>query len=225
LSHTLALPGGSLLNAKPGSVFGATQHQRIADGLKPYNRIEQFATHYLKDLRQVQAGGPYHLGGGCEGAYIAYEMATRLQQEGQEIGSLTMWIPPPLQSSKGLSLRRAPLYHSALRLQNLWAADAFRGANRQSLHILLQHEGIEFRFHQALCAYSPSTRFQGEIALVRTEVSPPGPANINQQWIDLATNGAVVNVVPGSHGNWLHEHLDNFVNVIRKQLSTAENGP
>jgi hypothetical protein len=30
LSHTLALPGGSLLNAKPGSVFGATQQ----DGTK-----------------------------------------------------------------------------------------------------------------------------------------------------------------------------------------------
>ena len=189
-------------------------------GLALPTSIEALSEYYLPLVRQLRPQGPYHLGGGCEGAFIAYEMAVRLQKEGQEVGSLAMWIPPPLNQSKGFTLRRSPLYLSALRWRYLLADGALRGDSRQAFGVLMKHERIEYQILKALCAYKPQERFRGDITLVRTAESPPhSPPDINRPWIAL-TNGKVrVHVVTGNHDNWLSEHLEDFTRVLRDRLA------
>ncbi len=52
--------------------------------------IEAMADQIIANVREVQPEGPYLLGGWCLRGLIAYEVAQRLQAEGQEIGLLVL---------------------------------------------------------------------------------------------------------------------------------------
>jgi amino acid adenylation domain-containing protein len=50
--------------------------------------VEEMATHYLSEIRTVQAHGPYYLVGHCFGILVALEMAQRLRAAGEEVALL-----------------------------------------------------------------------------------------------------------------------------------------
>ncbi|PMB42624.1 non-ribosomal peptide synthetase [Fischerella thermalis CCMEE 5330] len=52
--------------------------------------VEETATRYLEEIRQVQPHGPYLLGGFCYGGVLAFEMAQQLQRQGQTVGLLVV---------------------------------------------------------------------------------------------------------------------------------------
>jgi len=52
--------------------------------------LEAIAAAHLRSLRAVQPEGPYLLGGWCNGALIAYEMARQLHEQGQELDLLVL---------------------------------------------------------------------------------------------------------------------------------------
>ena len=52
--------------------------------------VEALAQRYLKVMRAQQPDGPYLLLGHCFGGFVAYEMACRLQQAGDEVALLAM---------------------------------------------------------------------------------------------------------------------------------------
>ena len=197
--------------------------ERMEQGLRSFTRIEEFAEHYIPKILDACPDGPYNLGGGCEGAYVAYEIAVRLQEMGAEVGALVMWIPPALRESKGFSLRRYPAYLSLDRLRYMVTGGTLFKSNLQSLRVLARHELAEYRINQALCAYVPGRHYQGDITLIRTAVSPfKTRADINQPWFDRASEGGKVHVVSGDHGNWLYDHIDELVGIINGRLAIAE---
>src|SRR5581483_7983984 len=53
--------------------------------------IEQMATRYIKALQEVQAQGPYALGGYSFGGCVAFEMAKQLQAQGHAITCLAIF--------------------------------------------------------------------------------------------------------------------------------------
>ena len=56
----------------------------------PHNRIEDMATHYLAQIRKVQPNGPYFLAGYSAGGTIAWEIAQRLDTQGQKVALLAL---------------------------------------------------------------------------------------------------------------------------------------
>ncbi len=52
--------------------------------------VEETATRYLKEIRQIQPNGPYLLGGHCYGGVVAFEMAQQLHRQGQTVGLLVV---------------------------------------------------------------------------------------------------------------------------------------
>jgi amino acid adenylation domain-containing protein len=48
--------------------------------------VEETASRYLQEIRQVQPHGPYLLGGHCYGGVLAFEMAQQLQKQGHTVG-------------------------------------------------------------------------------------------------------------------------------------------
>ncbi|MGB7272347.1 MAG: amino acid adenylation domain-containing protein [Geitlerinemataceae cyanobacterium] len=63
----------------------ATEDCSIVD-----TRIEAMVTRYLDRIRSVQPHGPYLLGGLCAGGVLAYEIATRLQAEGEKVAMVAL---------------------------------------------------------------------------------------------------------------------------------------
>ncbi len=60
---------------------------------KPPARIEQLAEIYVREMRQVQPEGPYHICGFSVGGLIAYEMARQLVRKGQQVQYLALIDP------------------------------------------------------------------------------------------------------------------------------------
>jgi len=68
-------------------------------GLQPYSkdgfallhsRITDMADYHITKMRSVQPQGPYLLGGMCAGGLIAFEIAHRLQQQGESVGMVAI---------------------------------------------------------------------------------------------------------------------------------------
>lgn len=68
--------------------------------LTPRNSVEEMAAEYVEWVRQVQARGPFRLGGYSFGGLVALEMARRLHDLGEEIEHLLIFdtdnpaVPP-----------------------------------------------------------------------------------------------------------------------------------
>ena len=56
----------------------------------PDSSIEAMAAHCIRNMKQVQARGPYLLAGYCSGAYIAFEMARQLSDRGDSVELLAL---------------------------------------------------------------------------------------------------------------------------------------
>ncbi len=71
--------------------FYGVQAQGL-DGERPYLKtVEAMAELYVKEIRRVQAHGPYYLGGYCMGGTVAYEMARQLKAQGEEVALLALF--------------------------------------------------------------------------------------------------------------------------------------
>jgi hypothetical protein len=55
--------------------------------------IECLSEHFIKEIRAIQPEGPYHLGGICARGLIAYEVARKLLESGQEVQLLAIVEP------------------------------------------------------------------------------------------------------------------------------------
>jgi Thioesterase domain len=60
------------------------------EGLRVPPTLEAIAKIHLKALRKIQPEGPYLLGGWCNGALVAYEMARQLYAQGQTVDLLVL---------------------------------------------------------------------------------------------------------------------------------------
>jgi thioesterase domain-containing protein len=61
---------------------------RGLDGQAEFERIEDMAAYYVRDLRRFQPHGPYFLGGYCFGGNVAFEMAQQLVADGEQVAFL-----------------------------------------------------------------------------------------------------------------------------------------
>lgn len=68
-------------------------------GIQPYGRdgypilhtrLADMADYFLEQICQIQPEGPYFLGGLCVGGVLAFEVAQRLQQQGQTVGMVAL---------------------------------------------------------------------------------------------------------------------------------------
>ncbi len=74
----------------PDQPFYGLQAQGLDGSKPPHTSIVEMATHYLKEIRDVQPEGPYLLGGRSSGGTIAFEMACQLKAAGEEVALLAL---------------------------------------------------------------------------------------------------------------------------------------
>jgi len=72
--------------------WGLPLKSAAVNGLAPHElKIQDLASQYLAAVKQVQARGPYYLGGWSIGGLIAFEMARQLEQAGDQVEQLYMF--------------------------------------------------------------------------------------------------------------------------------------
>jgi amino acid adenylation domain-containing protein len=80
---------------------------------REWTSLEELAAHYVKDLREFQPQGPYHLVGWSFGGMIAFEMACQLRIQNQAVGLLGLLDAGNLAVWRGRTRRQR--FHGALR--------------------------------------------------------------------------------------------------------------
>jgi amino acid adenylation domain-containing protein len=87
---------------------------------RPYTaeEYEKVAADYIHAMRTVQPSGPYYFGGMCEGARIAFEMARRLESEGQKVNLLAIMDTWVIENTQQRNLWR--IHYYIRRLEKFW---------------------------------------------------------------------------------------------------------
>ena len=69
----------------PGAVIGI-RARGLARGEMPHTSVEAMAADYLREIKARQPNGPYYLCGYSFGGLVAFEIARRLSESGDEVG-------------------------------------------------------------------------------------------------------------------------------------------
>ncbi len=206
-------------------------HAAHARGLdadeEPCARVEEMAERYLAAAREIQPRGPYHLGGWSFGGLVAFEMAQRLIEAGEEVGTLVLidtWARPPeperrpdelsllIEMARELRWPVSPETLAALspdeRLERIAELAVAAGALPPELG--LAHVRRLVRVHRAHLdaarAYSPRL-YSGKLTLLCAET--PSSASIRAAalrdptygWGEFSEHPVERRVVPGDHSS------------------------
>ena len=60
----------------------------LDEDIEPLTTIEDIAAYHIRSIKKIQPSGTYLLGGHSFGGKVAFEIATQLQQQGDEVGFL-----------------------------------------------------------------------------------------------------------------------------------------
>ncbi|HBH72470.1 MAG TPA: hypothetical protein DDY43_03300, partial [Synechococcales bacterium UBA10510] len=139
----------------------------------PHTRLEDMAADYVRDMRTLQAEGPYFLAGYSFGTRLAFEVAQQLRHQGQQVAFLAL-------IDSVASLGRAPSETSA-----------------NSSSLLSVKEANRFAFFTYIPQYYAGivTLFRAEEMIYRLYY-PEGTGG----WGDLALGGIEIHDFPCGHG-------------------------
>ena len=213
------------------TAFGL-QAQYPADAETEYSQsvVENLATEYLQALQAEQPHGPYHFIGMCRGAHIAYEMAPRLEEQGETVALLGIldtfvmentynyfWYVEHFLSRAGFWLR-LPAKAKFNFISSRWRKAL---PKRRSNERVLQQ------------VYFPGADFQpriypGRISVFRVSRQPRNRISDSKLgWGRLAAGGVDVRVIPGTHETLLREpHVRALAHVLKQFICrpAASNG-
>ena len=167
--------------------------------------------------------GPYRLSGFCGMALVAFEVARRLHQQGQEVSLLALIDPPSVQaaSRRPLSGLRYDAYSTPYHLSRLaklhpksWLGYCLARGSTMRRRILAWHMGITDQFNEvdalsrmekAGRAYRPKS-YPGRVTLIVTNESAAESAGATDfGWSAVSDGGVEVRLVPGNHGTLFEE--------------------
>lgn len=182
---------------------------------QPFTRIEDMSAHYVQALTAFQPQPPYLLGGASLGGTVAFEMAQQLRAQGHKVALVALLdTPGPGQMPMTCEDEAAALAYmvgdnGALSLEHLRQLQT----DEQIDYVLKNSRNFDMtgfseprRFLdlfmtnlQAMRNYVPraySDRLVFFLAKERGRFDPPHP---ELPWIDVASEGIEIHVLPGTH--------------------------
>ena len=201
------------------SVYGL-QALGLDGRTRPHTTVEQMATHYIREIREIRPTGPYHLGGASLGGSIAFEMARQLRSQGEEVGLVALFdaigrpnqyaLPVPQRVElhlQNLQERSLPgkLRYLQDRIRIRLTRFLYRTWIRSGLPLPHCMWNVKETTYYAFKVYRPGP-FDVEILLFRAEQR--GPASKGSQFLGWdAVDGVHIRTVPvpGSHATVLTE--------------------
>lgn len=229
--------------------FYGVQARGLYGDDQPHETFEEMAEDYLKEIRSVQANGPYLLGGFSGGGIAAFEMAQRLLADGEQVGALVLLdtpLPqsPPLSSTDKMQIhwqrlrRQGPSYLTEwARNRIAWELKKRNGSARKNgeMHPAeFRSEAIKDAFYRALPKYR-MRYFASTITLFRPKLEEtyrlgPGRVLNSQREFVFHDNGwgafadrVDVHEVPGDHDSMVLEpNVRVLAQKLRACLTAAE---
>ena len=198
----------------PGAVIGI-RARGVVRGEDPHTSIEAMAADYLREIKERQPNGPYYLCGYSSGGLVAFEIARRLSESGDEVGLVGLFdttmspVRWPLRAWLSILARRIGLLGAALRATPIrtWPARLRKSAERfRAWHGTLgAAPSIAIRVAaSALIAsakYHPGF-YRGQLTLFSPAGREPGLPSLESVWRKHART-VVVAETAGTHATML----------------------
>lgn len=205
------------------------------DGKTPtHTRVEDMASHYVKEIETFQPEGPYFLGGAGVGGIIALEMARLFTSEAKKVGLLVLMdtlLPRPFQpgmnSSDFLQSLRWHLRGLASCAKKGEAFKFVREVLKRQYGVItnnvpgIPNYRVLVQVRKAVDKYTPKS-FPGRIVLFVPEKRgdfPSDPGIRMDPWRKFATGPFDVHIVPGEHlGIFKEPNVQILAKQLRKHL-------
>lgn len=218
------------------AVYGL-QPQGLDGKQPPLDNVDAIASAYLQEIRKKQAHGPYYLGGICIGGVLAYEIARRLQAEGEEVRLLALvdsFLPgdlkylhvrSELQEYLDCHLGEMLLLSHTGRLKYLahWSANGFvrlgwaLGLRPNAFVARVTRQVAEANI-RAVLNYSPQP-FAGKVTQFMCSDGPHRSYEDRRlAWSSVAAGGLEIHIVPGNHLTMMDEP---YVRILAYELQTC----
>jgi amino acid adenylation domain-containing protein len=220
-----------------------------AEALPPPFTLEQVAACYVKTIREVQARGPYFIGGWSNGGAVAYEIAQQLQSQKEEVALLALFdaVNPTYKTTpRQPMVRQAQLYRH--RLKTRWGilrqgkfrqvpgyvaatcAEFLRVHGWRGLSALHRWTGrqvdLKLWYEAMLSAYRAyrPRPYPGRVALfTAANADSEHPWDPVVGWRQLILNGLEVYAVPGDHRTIFDEpNVEILGEALRNCLTMAQ---
>lgn len=178
--------------------------------------IEEMAADHVRTLVAFQPDGPYLLGGHCNGALIALEMAHELVRRGQQVTRLLLIDPP---RHLGYSLDSIPYVTKSGPVPN--------GGQPQRLDLRqLTHEKrrpILLELYRRACCRYHLRPYPGPISIIESlaQATDRG-AKVNWEQVAPVVDRAVV--PDTNHFTLLTKHVHELAAVLRERLPAGPRG-
>ncbi len=195
----------------PGPVIGiqARGHTR---GEAPHWSVEAMAADYLREIKARQPNGPYYLCGYSFGGLVAFEIARRLSESGDEVGLVGLFdtlrspLTWPLQAWLSIIGRRIARLAASLRAAPLhtWPAELRKVGGRLRARLGATPMSVVKVAVSALIAsarYHPGF-YRGRLTLFTPAGREPGLPSIEAIWRTHALTLSVVETA-GCHSSML----------------------
>ncbi len=82
--------GGLSRQIDPAMPVWGLRARGTRSGELPHMSVSEMAGDYVREIRRVQPHGPYRIAGECVGGICAYEIASLLEKEGEEVALLVL---------------------------------------------------------------------------------------------------------------------------------------
>lgn len=193
---------------------------------KRFQNVEEFASYYLKQLKNIVPESPYYLGGFSFGGYLAYEVAIQLQKHGEKAPLLFLGDPGLFHSSITKSLfqrvkRKIKNCYYTLFDIGIKALLVVISSLYSKIPLSIRRNYIVWTYMTLQKKYRPSEKYHGKIVLFRAEEN----RHVSQYlgWENLCDNIELY-TYKGGHGAMYDdkEAIEFMSNVMKKEILKHE---
>ncbi len=167
------------------------------------------AKRCITAMKRIQPRGPYLLGGHCYGAVVAFSIAVRLQQAGEEVALLALMEPPdPPQCAIKPRWRDRVWFHlRQLTKQGPLGLVSYSWARLRNMSNHMAGSLLNGGDDDLYRDFEPS-HFQGQVTLLLAKdsylaVTPERDPRL--MWRQWSTDGVVIHESPGDHVTFCRE--------------------
>ena len=172
--------------------------------------IEEMAADRLRAVRAVQPSGPYLVGGHCNGALVAFEMARQLAAAGERVPAVVL-IEARAPDTQG---DRDDAPGSFLRMNAPGGPRLLEARDRTS--------DAELRYVQAMHRYV-GRPYDGHVVVIKAHERRQD-APLDMGWSRLASS-VEAHFIPGNHTTLITRHVGDLAATIRAALARAVGVP
>jgi acyl-CoA synthetase (AMP-forming)/AMP-acid ligase II/thioesterase domain-containing protein/acyl carrier protein len=215
---------------------------------EPFARIDDMAEHYVTEIRKVQHGGPYYLGGYSFGGRVAYVIAQKFRASGEEVAfvglidvysqagqrrrEMKSWLAHHRDRIRALPPRQVPAYlwmrtanlgkmvFMRLRLKSYSAAWNFFKSRGRPLPRILRNPVLANDLIRRDYRARP---YDGDATLFKAELYAWAHTDQHDGWYDLIKGKLEIRPISGRHFEIVNQpHVRTLARELVDALEKAQ---